>query len=168
MNRTTLIYIIVLLGWIGFHDFAHATDNASGDDNEQKITLNIKSDGYIYRHEGRPDPFKPFVSVKKSATNLLDPNEIVEEETTYSGMQLFEPGQLNLVGVMMTKSDPLALVEDQTKKGYVLRLGSLIGKRGKVTAIEANQVIITETAKTRAGKEMKSQITMRMKAEGDK
>ncbi|NLE02339.1 MAG: pilus assembly protein PilP [Fibrobacter sp.] len=168
MNRKTLVYIITLLAWVGFQGLAHAVDDKSNDGNEQKLTLDVKSDGYIYNHEGRHDPFKPFVSVKQSATNLLDPDEIVEEEVTYSGMQLFEPGQLNLVGVMMTRNEPIALVEDQTKKGYVLRLGSLIGKRGKVTAIETNQVIITETAKTRAGKEMKSQITMRMKAEGDK
>lgn len=137
--------------------------------NEQQIA-NLKSDkeGYFYKYEGRNDPFKPFVSPKKATTITPDPNEIVEDKIEYSGMQLFEPGQLNLVGVMLTKNDPMALVEDQTKKGYVLKLGSLIGKRGIVTAIESQQVIVTETAKTRAGNEIKSTTTMRMKLEGDK
>lgn len=129
--------------------------------------LKIVKDGYSYKYEGRNDPFRPFVSQKK-ATITPDPNEIVEDKIEYSGMQLFEPGQLHLVGVMLTKNDPVALVEDQTKKGYVLKLGSLIGKRGMVTAIESQQVIVTETAKTRAGNEIKSTTTMRMKLEGDK
>ena len=134
----------------------------------QIANLKNDKDGYSYKYEGRNDPFRPFVSKKKAATITSDPNEIVEDKIEYSGMQLFEPGQLRLVGVMLTKIDPMALVEDQTKKGYVLKLGSLIGKRGMVTAIESQQVIVTETAKTRAGNEIKSTTTMRMKLEGDK
>jgi len=133
----------------------------------QMANMKIEKEDYSYKYEGRNDPFRPFISQKK-ATITPDPNEIVEDKIEYSGMQLFEPGQLHLVGVMLTKNDPMALVEDQTKKGYVLKLGSLIGKRGMVTAIESQQVIVTETAKTRAGNEIKSTTTMRMKLEGDK
>ena len=60
------------------------------------------------------------------------------------------------------------MVEDQTRKGYVLKLGNLIGKRGVVSSIDPRQVVVTETARTRAGKEMKSTTTMRIKKEGDK
>jgi len=85
-----------------------------------------------------------------------------------SGMRLFEPGQLTLVGTMLSPQKEIALVEDQTKKGYILKLGMPIGKRGIVTHIEPEQIIITETAKTRAGQEIKSTVTMRLNKEGDK
>ncbi len=83
-------------------------------------------------------------------------------------MQLFEPGQLTLVGVMMTESGEVALVEDQTKKGYMLKQGLQVGKRGIVTLIDKHQVVITESARTRAGKEIKSTVIMRLNKEGDK
>jgi len=125
----------------------------------------FKDDQYVYITEGRPDPFKPFISPKTSST---DPNEIVDENVEYSGMQLFEPGQLNLVGIIVSSRGSVAMVEDQTKKGYMLKVGDLIGKRGVVSSIEAHQVVITETTRTRAGKEMKEIVTMKTKREGDK
>jgi type IV pilus assembly protein PilP len=123
---------------------------------------------YAYNAEGRFDPFKPFVALKSSSPTQQDPNEIVDDGNELTGMQLFEPGQLTLVGVMFSSQEPIALVEDQTRKGYVLKLGNLIGKRGVVSSIDPRQVVVTETAKTRAGKEMKSTTTMRIKKEGDK
>jgi len=128
----------------------------------------LENERYEYKAEGRSDPFKPFVTPKSTSSALPDPNEIVEEKTEYSGMQLFEPGQLALVGIMMTSSEPIAMVEDQTKKGYMLKIGELVGKRGVVTSIDEHQVVITETARTRSGQEMKSTVIMKMKHEGDK
>jgi len=126
------------------------------------------TDVYTYNAEGRFDPFKPFVALKSSSPTQQDPNEIIDDGNELTGMQLFEPGQLTLVGVMLSSQEPIALVEDQTRKGYVLKLGNLIGKRGVVSSIDPRQVVVTETAKTRAGKEMKSTTTMRIKKEGDK
>ena len=122
---------------------------------------------YFYNSEGRWDPFKPFVT-PKSSSPTQDPNEILDDGKELVGMQLFEPGQLTLVGVMLSSQEPIALVEDQTRKGYVLKLGNLIGRRGVVSSIDHQQVVVTEVAKTRAGKEIKNTTTMRIKREGDK
>jgi type IV pilus assembly protein PilP len=122
---------------------------------------------YSYNTEGRSDPFKPFMSPKSSATSVPDPNEIVDVANNLTGMQLFEPGQLTLVGVILSSREPIALVEDQTKKGYILKPGDFIGKRGVVSFIDNQQMVITETAKTRAGKALKTTTTMRLKKEGD-
>ena len=127
----------------------------------------LKDDQYVYKSEGRSDPFKPFVSPQTSSA-FPDPNEIVDENVEYSGMQLFEPGQLNLVGIMINSRGSVAMVEDQTKKGYMLKVGDLIGKRGMVSSIDVHQVIVTETSRTRSGKEMKEIVTMKIKREGDK
>jgi type IV pilus assembly protein PilP len=62
----------------------------------------------------------------------------------------------------------MAFVEDQAKKGYVLKVGTLIGRRGIVTQINPDQVLIEETAKTRSGQEIKTIVTMRLNKEGDR
>nr|WP_321465830.1 pilus assembly protein PilP [uncultured Desulfobulbus sp.] len=140
-------------------------------DTERLIQAGIleRSDSYAYSVEGRADPFKPFVS-KQAATTAAgpDPNEIVDENTGLSGMQLFEPGQLNLVGILHSSVEELAFVEDQSRKGYVLKVGTLIGKRGIVTQITPDQVLIEETARTRSGKEIKTTVAMRLNKEGDR
>lgn len=121
---------------------------------------------YEYVLEGRADPFVPFISAK-ATTPTLDPNEILEEEIDLTGMRQFEPGQLTLVAVLETTNKKIAMVEDVTGKGYPLKKGDAIGRRGTVTQINLQQVLITETAHTRAGKEVKNTIVMRLKKEGE-
>ncbi len=123
---------------------------------------------YSYNMEGRTDPFRPFITPKAATPAGLDPNEIIDENKELTGLQLLEPGQLTLVGVLDDERGPLAMVEDQTKKGYILRQGISVGRRGVVTHIEGQQVIVTETSRTRAGKEINNTVIMRMNREGDK
>lgn len=127
-----------------------------------------KPDTYTYNHVGRNDPFKPFLSPITAAPIEQDPNEIIENNQELSGMQLFEPGQLTLVGVLLSPSQEIAFVEDQSKKGYTLKVGTLIGKRGIISKIELDKIIIEETAKTRSGQEIKNTVFMKLNKDGDK
>jgi len=122
---------------------------------------------FIYELEGRPDPFTPFITPKATTANPLDPNEIIEDDIVLTGMQLFEPGQLTLVAVLFANNSPMAMVEDVTGKGYILTEGIPIGRRGVVSEILSTEVRITETARTRAGKEILNTVTMKLKKEGD-
>lgn len=144
----------------------HADEN----DIDRLIQLGLleKSDTYFYNHVGRTDPFKPFVSPITAPLTNQDPNEIIESNQVLSGMQVFEPGQLTLVGVLISSTNELAFVEDQAKKGYVLKLGTPIGKRGIVTKIELEKVHIEETAKTRSGQEIKNTVLMSLNKDGDR
>lgn len=119
---------------------------------------------FEYLIENRPDPFIPFISEKATSVNI---DEIVPIKERLSGMQLFEPGQLNLVAIVMVKNNDFAMAEDTTGKGYIIRKGMKIGKRGTITAIQPNEVIIEETAFTRAGKKLTSKIVMLLKKEGE-
>jgi type IV pilus assembly protein PilP len=130
--------------------------------------VSSESNSYVYVTVGRSDPFKPFVAPKVNVGPVSDPNEIIEDNVNLDGMQLFEPGQLTLVGTMLSSKQELALVEDQTKKGYVIKTGTLIGKRGVVSKIGAEEVVVTETAKTRSGQEIKSTVMMKLNKEGDR
>jgi type IV pilus assembly protein PilP len=59
------------------------------------------------------------------------------------------------------------MVEDFTGKGYVITAGTKIGRRGIVKEIVPNKVLIEETAFTRAGKKIVTQIVMALKKEGE-
>jgi type IV pilus assembly protein PilP len=122
-------------------------------------------DDFDYQLEGRPDPFEPFIRPQVATTE--EPDQIIEEDKVLTGMQLFEPGQLDLVAVMFAQGDKLAMVQDVTGKGYIIKEGVLIGRRGVVSRITEDQVIVTETARTRAGKEVVTTIVMRLNKEGD-
>lgn len=125
-----------------------------------------ESNDFQYLLEGRPDPFKPFI--EPEVATKVDPNEIIEEEVELTGMQLFEPGQLALVAVMFAGEKKIAMVEDVTGKGYIINEGIPIGRHGVVSQIKEDQVIVTETARTRAGQEIITTVVMRLKKEGDK
>ncbi len=121
---------------------------------------------FEYQLESRVDPFVPFIT-EKAATSSADMNEIIEDNQPLTGMQLFEPGQLTLVATLRKDKDDVAMVEDFTGKGYVLLKGTKIGRRGVVKEIDPNAVIIEETAVTRAGKEIITNVVMTLKKEGD-
>ncbi len=129
---------------------------------EKEQTTNREIFEYVI--EGRSDPFIPFISEKAQSAKM---DEILPVENQLSGMQLFEPGQLNLVAIVMVDNKDLAMVEDTTGKGYVLRTGMEIGRRGIITSIQSNKVTIEETAFTRAGKKLTSNIVMLLKKEGE-
>ncbi len=123
---------------------------------------------FDYQLDNRPDPFYPFIS--KEAASKKPDDEIIDEESgvVLEGMRLFEPGQLRLVAIMGRGTGMMAMAEDVTGKGYMLREGMLIGKRGQIVSIENDQVVILETARTRAGREISNEVVMTLKKEEKK
>jgi type IV pilus assembly protein PilP len=130
------------------------------------IEIEQRTSDYEYQIEDRPDPFAPFVT-GPAQTNPVTPDEIIEEDEVLTGMQLFEPGQLTLVALLMTGGDTVAMVQDFTGRGYILEEGMKIGRRGIITNITENKVLIEETAQTRSGKILKNEIAMVLKREGE-
>ena len=130
--------------------------------------LSKKTETFEYVLEGRPDPFVPFITPKATiSAPTVNMDEIIEKKIVLTGMQLFEPGQLTLVALLKTESEDIAMVQDFTGKGYVITEGTKIGKRGVVKDIAPNTVIIEETAETRAGKKIITNVLMTLKKEGE-
>lgn len=136
----------------------------AGTPEEQIVSL--ASEQFEYRLDNRADPFVPFIT-EKAATSNIDMNEIIDVSGPLSGMQLFEPGQLTLVALLKIGNENVAMVEDFTGKGYILTEGAKIGRRGLVKDIGLNAVRIEETAVTRAGKRIISDVVMILKKEGE-
>ncbi|MFW2368585.1 MAG: pilus assembly protein PilP [Desulforhopalus sp.] len=162
IGRLSLICGFSFIG-LFFTGLVSASINAAEQPPTQTVTEDSK---FKYQLDGRPDPFVPFITAK-AATAKVDMNEIVDVNHPLSGMQLFEPGQLTLVALMVNGAQDTAMVEDFTGKGYVLSEGTKIGKRGVVKDIAPNKVIIEETAVTRAGKKIITELVMTLKKEGE-
>ena len=65
---------------------------------------------FEYQLENRPDPFLPFIREKKAVAQV-DIDEIISpDESSLTGMQLFEPDQLKVVGILATGKTKIAMV----------------------------------------------------------
>ena len=91
---------------------------------------------YRYDPEGKPDPFESFVRVKLDT----DANDFS------SPLERFNLSQLIVTGIIWESRNARALIEDPSGKGYIIGVGTLVGKnRGKVIGIEDNRVLVKET-----------------------
>jgi type IV pilus assembly protein PilP len=153
-----------LVGIVCTHGIGYSAENDPPGLPQSPVAASSPQFEYVL--ENRPDPFVPFIS-EKAASENVDMSEIVDIREPLTGMQLFEPGQLTLVALLKKNTEDVAMVEDFTGKGYVLFEGTKIGRRGVVKDIAPNAVIIEETAVTRAGKEIVTQVMMTLKKEGE-
>jgi type IV pilus assembly protein PilP len=130
----------------------------------EELLASMKMEDFVYQIEERPDPFMPFISEK-----VIQPVESDFEDTEkLTGMRQFEPGQLNLVAIMFTESNPMAMVEDSSHKGYIIRRGTKIGRSGIVSDILPNQVIIKQLSYSMTKERKYKTVEMILRKEGEK
>ena len=118
---------------------------------------------FAYRRENRSDPFTPFITKETGPTQFAP-----EENAPLTGMQLFEPGQLTLVAILFSGGQGIAMVEDSTGMGHVIKVKDKIGRRGEIKAILPNAVIIEEWSLTTSGTRRLTTREMVLRKEGDK
>ena len=128
---------------------------------ELEKMLSGSSNTFVYKREGRLDPFMPFISEQIVQT------EMVFEEEELTGMRQYEPGQLTLVALIFAEEGPLAMVQDSVGMGYVLRKGTKIGRSGIVDRITANMVIIKQSFQSTSGKTRHHTVQMVLKKDGE-
>ena len=76
-------------------------------------------------------------------------------------LQKFDISQLKLVAIISTSQGNVALVEDATGKGYVLKKGTWVGKNdGKVTKILKDKVIVEEVYQDIFGQTKTSEVSL--------
>jgi len=115
---------------------------------------------FIYNSE-RPDPFFPFLTQE-----IIKADAKAKAELT--GTQKYEPSQLTLVAIVSGKRGFLAMVQDSSGIGYVLRKGTKIGETGEVVQIAQDKVIIEQSLKNIAGERTSRKIEMILSKEGEK
>ncbi|PLX85740.1 MAG: hypothetical protein C0617_03420 [Desulfuromonas sp.] len=91
---------------------------------------------YVYDSTGRRDPFDIPLNVKKSAPRVGMP---------LTPLQRFDLGQLRLIGVIVGKGEPRAMVVAPDGKSYILKKGIKVGRNdGKVVDVRPEAVLVEE------------------------
>ncbi len=118
----------------------------------------------LYNPEGKIDPFEnPF---KKEAPKLAadaQPEPDEPDRIRQTPLEKIDLSQLTLVGIIKFISGYKAIVEEQSGKGYMVKIGTYIGTNyGQVTAIERDRITIQEKVKSILGKykDQKSQLKL--------
>lgn len=142
---------------------AEEEENAKVSKALEELLQSMKLGDFEYQVEERPDPFMPFISEK-----IVQSDSESEFGEKLSGMRQFEPGQLSLVAIMFTEANPMAMVEDSSHKGYVIRRGTRIGKFGIVSDILPNAVIIKQLSYSMDQDKKYTTVEMILRKEGEK
>lgn len=91
---------------------------------------------YVYEASGRRDPFLPLAQIRKPVS---------ESGLPLTPLQKFDLGQFRLIGVIIGRNEPMAMVMAPGGKAYVLKRGIKIGKNaGQVIDIREDAVVIEE------------------------
>ncbi|MGD8251865.1 MAG: pilus assembly protein PilP [Desulfobacterales bacterium] len=99
-----------------------------------------------YNPDGKIDPFRPLFQKEEQE----QPTKTIEKakkkpERPRTPLERLDLGQLKLVAVVYSNALKKALVEEDSGKGYVLELGTSVGReRGKVIEIQKDRVIIEQ------------------------
>lgn len=102
---------------------------------------------YLYNPIGKRDPFRS-PEERQAGPGMIDKDSVCNEPLCG-----FDLDQLQLVAVVSGDANPVAMVEDGQKVGYLVHRNSRMGKQGgKVTQIQRDCVVVTEYFQTPDGK----------------
>ncbi len=115
---------------------------------------------FVYNPEGLRDPFQPFIKLVPEKERKKAPEVFVPK----TPLQRYAVEELRLVGVVWRDGNlSRALIEDPEGKGYVVRVGTLVGDRGgKIVAIHPDKVVIEERIVDLLGEVQQHTVTLRL------
>ena len=103
-----------------------------------------------YDPAGKPDPFQPPV-LESSRRTQVPP------------LQQFEVTEFELVAIVSGTGENRALVQDASGKGYLIKVGTPIGKnQGRVVAIADRRILIEEKIKDFLGREKSRTVALKI------
>lgn len=107
----------------------------------------------------KKDPFKPFVVVKVEPKNTPEAHRNALRNSL--PIHSFDVSQFKLIGIITSGRENQAMVTDPGGKGYVLKVGMLIGKNdGKIISINSSGVDVLEQFRDDNGKVRKENIKL--------
>ena len=114
---------------------------------------------YVYNPKGRSDPFRPFITEVQAFT-VARPKGWLPR----TPLERSEISEFKLVAILLSEQDKRAMVEDGTGKGYIIKIGTYIGKKGgKVTDIFADHVVVEEQLKSIYGDKRTNRIPLKLR-----
>jgi type IV pilus assembly protein PilP len=95
------------------------------------------SEGFRYDPDEHRDPFRSFI---------VDTLAAKQTEHSRGPLEFFDLSQLKLVAVVVSQDNPHALVYDPSGKGYIVSVGTKIGKRqGHIVEMSQSSMVVQET-----------------------
>ena len=93
---------------------------------------------YVYNPLGKRDPFES--PIKEEGAEV-----VTAEGVPLTPLQKFDLGQLRLIGVIVGRGEPRAMVISPDGKSFILKIGTKVGKNnGVVVSITTNSVEVEE------------------------
>jgi type IV pilus assembly protein PilP len=128
----------------------------------KKANTRQKKPVFSYNPKGKVDPFKPFIQIGS-------PGKAVPG-VPKTPLQEYDLSQLKLTAIVYVgNGDSFAMVEDSAGKGFTIKKGTYLGKRGgKVKAVHLDRVIIEEPSSLYGTQSKPREIVMRLPEEGGK
>ncbi len=117
--------------------------------------LLFETDKYYYNPIDKPDPFRPFIYEEKGNQKT---------RKIKSPLEQIDISEIKLVGIIKTKNQKIAILEDDTGKGYFVQVGTPIGlHNGIIKAIKDDKIIIEEKATDFTGRITKRKIILKLR-----
>lgn len=117
-----------------------------------EVTGQISEEKLFYIPKGKVDPFEPLL---KEKAPVVETQEKVEEDIpkrVLTPLEKLDFGQMKLVAILSRASGSVAMVQESTGKGYIVNIGTYIGRNsGQVISIEKDKLIIQEKVKDYKG-----------------
>jgi len=144
------------------------SSNSLSTTEENEMTLILKKlapKPFKYRPQGKIDPFVPLIVKKKRVLDTSQPAKKTvrkKRKRILTLLEKFDLSQLKLTAVMITPKSSVAIVEESTGRGFVVKAGTRIGlNSGRVVDILMDRIIIQEYEEIITGKKL--YITREMK-----
>lgn len=136
---------------------------------KEKIEV-VEPPKYVYEPAGRRDPFEPLIVDKAPSGKdkaVVGMSDLLGDEPL-TPLQQYEISQFRLIGVIIGKGKPTAMVVAPDGKAYVLKKGIKVGKNnGVVKEISASAVLIEELYQDLSGEMLKNELEIKLpKREG--
>ncbi len=122
---------------------------------EQRLEKLLSPIEYRYSPVGKPDPFKPFFKTVIIKKHPAKKGVKKDERPSHcdTPLECMDVGQLTLVAIIHeSDGTPLAMAQDASGIGYVLRPGMRIGyRKGRIVSIGKEKVVVREKVENLKG-----------------
>jgi len=154
---------------------AHDVSKAKADVSTRKSVASLTATTQItpdtidfYNPEGKLDPFASLYKEKPITVSITGQTLIQEPRRPLTPLEKVDLSQLKLVAIIRALSGNIALVEEASGKGYVIKKGTYIGTRsGKVGKILPDRIIVEEESQDFSGKVSVREIEVKLNPSGE-
>ena len=123
----------------------------------------FKTEKPLYSRKGRIDPFAPFLH-KPEPEGLEGGTEKTAGRVPRTPLERIPLGQLTLNAIIRVGDTGIALVQESSGRGYIVKVGTYIGENGgRVSKIDKDRIVIEEKSKNILGKIETKKIELKLK-----